>query len=86
MTGRLESAVAALRQAHAAAHEVDAPPSEMWDADDGLYRVLREINAGTYAPTREDAKAVLELAADGAAFGWQANELHGLIRAGLRAL
>jgi len=86
MKGRLESAVEALRQAHAAVNEADAPPSEVWDTHDGLYRVLREIDAGVYAPTRDDAKAALELAADGAAFGWQAGELGGLIRAGLRAL
>jgi hypothetical protein len=89
MTGKLADAVLTLRQAHEAANEADAPlgvESRVWEAHDGLDLVLQEMQAGVYAPSQVDAKAALELAADGAAFGWQANELQGLVRASLKGI
>ena len=88
MESRLVQAVRDLMQAHAEARRADALGVErsVLKAQDGLDRVLQEIEAGAYVPTREEARAAIELAADAASLGWQATELRRLFRSAHRAV
>lgn len=87
MKSRLVEAVRDSMQAHSDAQPGGcAVEGRVSKAQARLDHVLQEIEAGAYVPTREEAKAALELAADAASLGWQPSELRRLFRAGHRAV